>query len=232
MKSSYFTVAQELQKLFHSLASDHADVVVPERAFARLAYADPALDQSETDESLVMSEDKARTNPTGLPDLLPIPTNVVNERDETMDDAAAAVHVEHVDNEPKPDGVVQGTEEASIEGNPKDNADAIPEAGTGGLITSNPLEDVTMTQHDTTSLETMKPPPVPPRPNESTKKRSFELFAEQNDVTEAISKVMDQLRWAIKADEVTDDGEQIDSISRYVFAVLAPLGAHQQHWHS
>lgn len=211
-------VAQELEKLFTSLSNDHAEVVVPERAFARLAYAELSLDQSEADQTVATPDDKATMNSVGLPDMLTPPatppTPPDRQIDERMSDITTVDDKEMTTpvNESQSD-FAYGQDVKEMQPTEIDQSNAIH------------LEDVSMGLHDMAekgdSIETvnpadvMKPPPIPPRPTtESTKKRNFELFAEQNDVTEAISKVMDQLRWAIKADDNTEEGEQIDTISR------------------
>lgn len=59
-----------------------------------------------------------------------------------------------------------------------------------------------------------QPPPVPPRPNSNGNRAEYESYAQQQDVQEVIENVLYLLRWAIKADTVGSDGEQVDLVSR------------------
>ncbi|KAF2459645.1 hypothetical protein BDY21DRAFT_370337 [Lineolata rhizophorae] len=60
-----------------------------------------------------------------------------------------------------------------------------------------------------------RPPPVPPRPKPAEKENDIEdavFAARQQDVTEVIDNVLFQLECAIQADDIDEDGEQIDIV--------------------
>lgn len=161
-----------------------------------------------------MVGENAQLNPTGLPDMIPPPVHTEGQVDEAMSDVTNVGTNESraptKDSEPQP--MADQGSQAIIRD--EDTVEASHVERVANVNT--PVESVESSPLPQTSapMEVMLAPPVPPRPTESSKKRSFELFAEQNDVTEAISKVMDQLRWAIKPLEHTEDGEQVDTISQ------------------
>lgn len=167
---------------------------------------------------LQVTADEPILNATGLPDMFTPPatppTPLEKPADETVSDVTAVDDIDMLTpvNESQSDLGGFPETQGTLDLGPSSDDKVI--SGTPPATYADLTDDNHSMQDTVNPAEIMKAPPVPPRPTESTKKRSFELFAEQNDVTEAISKVMDQLRWAIKADDHAEDGEQVDSISR------------------
>jgi len=68
---------------------------------------------------------------------------------------------------------------------------------------------------------TVQPAPqMPPRPSgpgqasDAKQTQLVEQWAQQQDVREVMANVLVQLRWAIRGDSTTEQGEQIDRISK------------------
>lgn len=92
--------------------------------------------------------------------------------------------------------------------------EAVPESGT--LIDVEPTGDTPIEKQSAQKVDPpSRPPPEPPRPAESDRKRQLieevELGAQQ-DVTEVINNVLFQSECAIKPRGIAPDGEQLDQI--------------------
>ena len=236
---------EELETLFQSLITAHEDFVAPREELARLTLR-PVVSQTTRSRSLTFSESNPgssqiltspnkkgfqKLNENGF--LHDVENAIESPQSPQISTRAPAVLADQVGNTKDP---ARGSDESTGDGiersmngkahNACSNTEtppALEEIKKEGLdMTEEPMdvdshEKTRASSSPTRNDAPSKPPPIPPRPGEKNTRAEYEEFAQQQDVQEVIENVLYLLRWAIRAENFEQDGEQIDLISRTFF---------------
>ncbi|EED17662.1 ubiquitin C-terminal hydrolase, putative [Talaromyces stipitatus ATCC 10500] len=207
---------RELRGLFHNMITTSKAFVRPEQELARLTLI------SSTNEAEIRRRSTiSGIRPFGLGEIngapvagpLGPPESITSPGHENVDQNTIPIQ-----GTPAHDRQVNDIDsETTLVSDPETEKDAPLPAS--AFAVSGDTEDITQTISQPQTLEKVdppsRPPPEPPRPAETDRKRQLieevELGAQQ-DVTEVINNVLFQSECAIRPRGIAPDGEQLDQI--------------------
>ncbi|KAF2814049.1 cysteine proteinase [Mytilinidion resinicola] len=200
---------QELRKLFLVMITAPSDSVTPERLLVILALL------NESDYGILDGNSNVQPTENGTGHLGEVEGRPVYG---PMPNPSASKEESSNPTSGSPTDVIMTDSDTAVTTNT--SIDASQDDKDRGDVQQNQTNSEPLNQPP--AAPSHPPPPVPPRPKASAQEKTVlqraENAAQQQDAAEILNNILDLLRCGMKADNIMEDGEQMDKITSLFFS--------------